>query len=156
MDKPSHLAPEYAAQFKDQSIVHAYQHRAPYPEETFEILQELMAPANPWILDLGCGPGDLARYMTTFAERVDAIDFSEGMIAQGRTLEGGERRRLTWIVGSAEESPLTGQYGLITAAESIHWMEWKTLFPRLRRALAPGAFLAIVEREDGNVPWPLR
>lgn len=150
--KPDHLGPQYAAQFQDAAIVAAYPTRPPYPAAVFERLRSLLvAPAIA--LDVGCGTGDIARRLAQLVERVDAVDISERMIAAGQRLPGGDASNLRWLVGAMENAPLTPPYGLIVAGESLHWMDWQTVLPRLRAALAPGARLVIVERVEGPMPW---
>jgi hypothetical protein len=72
------------------------------------------------------------------------------MIAQGKTLANGNHANLNWICSPAETAPINPYYGLITAASSLHWMDWDVLLPQLATALAPGAFLAIFD--DNLVP----
>ncbi len=150
--KPAHLRPEYAAQFQDAAIVAAYHTRPPYPAEVFDRLRSLLvAPAVG--LDVGCGTGDIARRLAPLVERVDAVDVSERMIATGQRLPGGDAPNLRWLLGALEEAPLSPPYGLIVAGESLHWMDWQVVMPRLRAALAPGARLVIVARGEGSEPW---
>ncbi len=151
--KPKHLGPVYAAQFQDAAIVAAYPMRPPYPAEVFEILAGLITVEPRVALDVGCGTGDLARRLAPLMARVDAVEVSSRMIARGKTLPGGEAPNLRWIVGTAEDAPLEPPYALITAGESLHWMDWPVVMPRLRDALAPGAYLAIVERGEESSPW---
>ena len=40
--KPRYLWSDYASQFMDHSVVYSYQHRPPYPSETFDILLGLI------------------------------------------------------------------------------------------------------------------
>jgi len=44
--KPTHLGPQYASQFRDNSVAGAYAARPPYPDEVFDILEALM-PGQP-------------------------------------------------------------------------------------------------------------
>lgn len=151
--KPKHWQPEYGAWFQDAGIVAAYPNRPPYPPETFVILTGLMAADAPRaVLDVGCGTGDLARRLAPLVERVDAVDLSAGMIARGKGLPGGTDPHIRWMRAAAEDAPLTPPYALITAGESIHWMAWDALMPRLAAALAPGGALAIVERNWEGPP----
>jgi SAM-dependent methyltransferase len=142
--KPAHLGPAYGAQFADRSVAAAYVHRPPYPTGVFDLLEELLGDEPRVVLDLGCGSGDLARPLAARVERVDAVDPSAAMLAAGR---------VRWIQATAEEVPLRAPYGLVTAAESLHWMEWSVVLPRVAEALAPGAVLAIVERGNEPLPW---
>ena len=144
--KPRHLAPEYGAQFRDRSVAAAYPHRQPYPAATFAALAELLGDAAGATLDVGCGTGDIARRLAPLVGRVDAVDASAAMIAQGRRQPGDDASNLRWIEGRVEEVPLAPPYGLITAGESLHWLDWETVFPRFAAALAPGGSLAIIGR----------
>jgi hypothetical protein len=74
------------------------------------------------------------------------------MIARGKGLPGGDDPRIRWLHAAAEDAPLAPPYSLITAGESIHWMAWDKLMPRLAAALASGGALAIVERNWEGPP----
>lgn len=147
--KPKHLGSEYAAQFKDRSIVEVYHYRPPYPSEVFEILSELVTDKPRTVLDTGCGTGDIARRLVDFVDRVDAVDFSVGMIEKGKRFPNGDHLNLNWICGPVEEVPLQPPYALITAGDSLHWMEWDIVFPRFKQVLTPKGYMAIVNRHFG-------
>ncbi len=151
--KPKGLSPEYGAQFGDAAIVAAYPSRPPYTEGVFSTLTDLIGNGPRTVLDLGCGTGDLARRLAPLVERVDAVDLSAGMIALGKTLPGGDVSNLRWIAGAAEDAPLAPPYGLVTAGESLHWMAWDVVLPRLRESLTPGGMLAVVERGEAPSLW---
>jgi SAM-dependent methyltransferase len=151
--KPAHLGPAYAAQFQDASVVAAYHLRPPYPAEVFAILADLLPPDCGAVLDAGCGTGEIARLLIERVARIDAVDLSPAMIAQGRQLPGGGHPRLRWICGPIEDAPLDPPYGLVTAASSIHWMAWDVVLPRFRDVLAPGGTLALVYQATRPVPW---
>ena len=153
--KPRGFGTEYAEIFQDRSVVEAYRFRPPYPPETFEILVSLLDPAAPsrTVLDAGCGTGFVARELAPLVDRVDAIDFSEAAIQEGRTLPGGDHRNLRWTAGSIEAALLDGPYALVTAAASLHWFEWSVALPRFREALPPGGLLAVVEEMPLRSPW---
>lgn len=153
MQKPAHLGPEYGAQFRDASVVDAYRFRPPYPAEVFEILGRLIGAGPRVVLDAGCGNGDLALGLLGIAERVDALDPSAAMLAAGRARPGGDDPRLRWIAGTMEDVPLDGPYALVTTGESLHWMDWPIVMRRFRELLAPGAWLAIVNRIELPNPW---
>ncbi len=152
LPKPVHLGPQYAAQFQDAAVVAAYPTRPPYPAAVFETLATLMVEPRV-ALDAGCGTGDIARRLAPYAQRVDAIDLSLRMVATGRSMTGGDAPNLLWQVAALEDAPLSGPYGLAVTGESLHWMDWERVMPRLRDALAPGASLVIVERVEEPSPW---
>lgn len=151
--KPTHLGLKYAEQFKDTSIAEVYHHRPPYADEAIQKLIDLITDEPRTILDVGCGTGDLARRLVSQVERVDAVDFSQAMLNKGKTLPGGDHPHLHWIYGRVEEVPLYPPYALITAGESLHWMEWQTVLPMFRRILTPHGYLAIVGRSNQRNPW---
>jgi SAM-dependent methyltransferase len=142
--KPAHLTTEVAEGFQDEQVAAVYHQRPPYPAEAIDLLLEL-ADGGP-VLDLGCGPGDLARRIAPHVERVDAVDFSAAMVARGKQLPGGDHPGLHWQVAPAETAELHGPYALATAGESLHWMDWDVVLPRL------GTTLALVERDWGGSP----
>ena len=155
IEKPAHLANTVAESFQDETVAAAYRYRPPYPDGIFAMLSSFLTTAPRAILDVGCGTGDLARPLASIAERVDAVDFSRAMLAQGRQLPGGQAPTLRWIHGRIEEAPLSPPYALVIAGESLHWLDWGVALPRLKAAMAPGAYLALVERATTPDPWSI-
>ena len=154
--KPNHLGPQYGAQFSDTSIVRAYRYRPPYPGEVYGFLSDLLPRGAATVLDAGCGTGDLALGMLVSIpeiERLDAIDLAAEMVAEGQRRTSGDDPRLTWQVAPIETASLNPPYALITAGESLHWMDWRVVLPRFREALTPGGVLAIVGRFQLPGPW---
>lgn len=154
--KPGHLGLKYAEQFKDKSIVDLYHHREPHVQEMVKKLAELITDEPSVILDVGCGTGDLTRLLVTGierVERVDAVDFSQNMIDKGKRLPSSDDPRLNWICGAVEEVALQPPYALIVAGDSVHWMEWDTVFPRFQRMLTPHGYFAMVSRGTSDNPW---
>ena len=156
--KPKHLAPKYGAQFGDKAVVAAYRHRPPYPAETFDILNELIIDEPRHVLDVGCGPGRVARYLVNMVDHIDAVDISDRMIAVGKSLPDGQHPNLKWHVGSAETTPLKPPYALITAGQSLHWLDWYTVMPRFHQMLTPNGVVAIVghhltAQDSSAMPW---
>jgi len=133
--------------FADRDVARLYRHRPPYPAGIFATLQRLLVEPRT-VLDAGAGTGALARELVRSVARVDAVDPSEAMIAEGRRLPHGDDPRLRWILGRAEDGPLDPPYGLITCGASLHWMDHDVVLPRFERMLAPGARVAIADMEN--------
>jgi SAM-dependent methyltransferase len=150
--KPTHLSGEYGAWFKDPLVVAAYPSRPAYPTALIQALADLVLDGTQVVLDVGCGTGDLARRLAPLVERVDAVDFSSAMIEHGRHLAGGDAANLRWILGAVEEVPLGAAYGLVTAGESLHWMDWEVVLPRFAEALTANGVLAIAGRSWDGPP----
>lgn len=155
IQRPTNLAPQMAETFKDSSVVAAYRYRPAYPPETFEILTGLITSKPRRVLDVGCGTGYIARSLVEYVEQVDAVDFSPSMIAQGKQLPGGNHPRLNWLCGKVEEIALEPPYALVTAGESLHWMDWQIVLPRFGKLLTAGGYLALIGHQTEPDPWSL-
>jgi len=151
--KPRHLEIQYANQYKEQSVVEAYQYRPPYPPETFEILTALISDQPRVVLDAGCGTGFIARNLIDFVDRIDAVDFSQAMIDKAISLPNGEHPSIKWIYGPMEQVPLHPPYALVAAGQSLHWMEWNVVLQRFSEILTPNGYLAIISLHPLNIPW---
>ncbi len=151
--KPEHLAPQYGAQFADRSVAAAYRARPPYPDEVFDCLARLLAPATGRVLELGSGSGDLTLGLAPRVTRLDAVEPARAMLEIARARAGAAHPNVTWIERPAEAFEPEERYALAVAAESLHWMEWSVLLPRIARWLEPAAPLAIVGRSFDGLPF---
>ena len=151
--RPEFWGEQHSERFTDPSIIAAYRYRPPYPEKLLAFLVSLITDEPRAVLDVGCGPGNIARLLLPYVARMDAVDVSPGMIALGRTLPDGDDPRLHWFVGRAEEAPLHPPYALVTAGASLHWMDWEVALPRFHDALTPHGQLAIVGVDEADEPW---
>ncbi|MBA3946772.1 MAG: methyltransferase domain-containing protein [Herpetosiphonaceae bacterium] len=151
--KPAYLGPHYAAAFQDQMVAQAYQYRRSCPPATFPLLAHLIHDEPRVVLDVGCGTGDIARNLVDLVDHIDAVDVSQAMIDQGKLLPRGDDPNIRWILGRAEDVPLVPPYALITAGQSLHWMDWEIVLPRFRDLLTPNGVLAIIRPEEAPRPW---
>ena len=83
------------------------------------------------------------RHLVDIADHVDAVDISAAMMEEGKHLPNGDSPKLTWKLGHAEEVTADTPYALMTAGDSLHWMDWEILLPHLRTMLSPHGSLAI-------------
>jgi SAM-dependent methyltransferase len=151
--RPSFLGPRYGSAFEGPTVVASYHTRPPYPEEVFALLAGLLAERPGPVLDLGCGTGNIARRLAGTVERVDALDVSPAMLDEARRLPDGDHPGLRWMLGRAEDAPLDPPYALVTAAASLHWMDWPVVLPRLHDALRPDGLLVIIMTDELPPPW---
>ncbi len=152
--RPRQYWDDYASRFKHRSLAELYDLRPPYPEETYQILLNLLGESQGKILDVGCGTGKIARALVNHVDSVDAVDFSQEMLRVGKSLVNGDHPNLGWINGPVETVELYPPYDMITAGASIHWMEWDVVFPRFKEVLTTDGHLVIIDgdRPVGS-PW---
>jgi SAM-dependent methyltransferase len=151
--KPKHLGPEYASAFQDKSLVEVYHLRPPYSPEVFDFLVSLIPGKPRAVLDAGCGTGNIARPLAPLVDRIDAVDCSERMIERGKRLPGGDRFNLRWLRGYVEDAPVNPPYALVTAGESLHWMDWEQALPRFHDVLTPKGYLSMIFHDPESPPW---
>jgi len=144
--KPAHLSGEYGAWFKDRLLAAAYPARPPYPDGVIRLLRKLIRDTSGVVLDVGCGTGELARRLSPYAERVDAVDFSEAMLELARRLPAGDAQSIRWTLGAVEDVALNGPYALVTAGECLHWMDLDLVMSRFAQVLTPNGTLAVIDR----------
>jgi SAM-dependent methyltransferase len=140
--------------FQAQLVVDNYRFRPPYPDQLFRTLIA-SAPQGSRLLDLGCGPGKIARHLSPFFEHIVAVDPSEAMLALAVSLENGDASNIAWVQGNAEDANLgSEQFELVVAANSIHWMEPDRLFGKLQKHVAEDHAIAVVSGDDAHdPPW---
>ncbi|MGR9077237.1 class I SAM-dependent methyltransferase [Rhizobium leguminosarum] len=140
--------------FSETDVVANYRYRPPYPDAVFRKLLAI-APRSEHLLDIGCGPGKIARPLAGAFTSVTAVDPSEHMVALGRSLPGGNVGNIRWIESFAEDFPTNGgPFDLTVAAASIHWMDHSRLFPYLLANAAPGHVMAVISGDEPfEPPW---
>ena len=151
--KPAHLGKEYGAQFQDRSVARAYPTRPPYPAGLFDVLARVITARPRDVLELGAGTGDLTIGLAQRFDRVEAVEPSQAMLELARARTDGVSN-VRWVAASAEDHPFGGPYAAVVAAESLHWMEWERVFPKIAAALAPeGKLVLVLVRTLERLPW---
>lgn len=96
------------------------------------------------LLDLGCGPGIVARALAPHFASVTAVDPSEGMIARARELTAEEPRGIAVRRASVEDLSFLGDgaVDLAVAGAAAHWFDFARAWPELARVVRGGGALA--------------
>jgi SAM-dependent methyltransferase len=100
--------------------------RLPYPQAMADaIASELRLDGSGRLLDVGCGPGNVALLLSSLFEAVIGIDPDRGMIEEAE--READRRGVAnaeWHVLRAEDLPAgLGRFRVATFAQSFHWMD---------------------------------
>jgi SAM-dependent methyltransferase len=136
------------ATFAEAEVARCYGARAPYAPELYDFLLGRVAGRRR-ALDLGCGPGKIARVLADRFERVVALDPSAAMLEAGREADAGRHANIEWVEATAEAYETEGGFDLVTAGASIHWPDHAVLFPKLADW---GATLAVMVAEPVRMP----
>jgi SAM-dependent methyltransferase len=121
-----------AAIFAAADVAASYHGRPPYAPALYEALLALV-PGRARALDLGAGPGKVARVLADHFAEVVALDRSAAMLAVGRAEDGGRHPNIAWVEARAEDYEDPSGFDLVTAGASIHWFDPAVLFPKLAR-----------------------
>ena len=102
------------------------------------------------VLDLGCGPGQLARAFAPYVREVVGVDPEPEMLRLAR--QDGPDNAL-WIEASSYDiGPHLGRFGLVTMGRSFHWMDRVDTLRRLDEIVAPEGAVVLFSDSHPDVP----
>ncbi len=122
--------------------------RLPYaPGLASAFARELGLDGRGRLLDVGCGPGTIARRLAPLFEAVVGLDPDPGMLAEAARLAAVEGvGRATWVRERAEALPAgLGVFRVITFGASFHWMDRPRVARAVRTMLTPGGAVVQVD-----------
>ncbi len=118
--------------------------RPGYPEQLYEDIITLsgIRPGGQ-ILEIGCGTGQATLPFAQRGYSILCLDIGPDLLAiAAQNLREYPRVRFENI--SFEEWPMRpGEYDLVIAATSFHWIPSETGYPKVAEALKPGGALAL-------------
>jgi len=123
-------------------------------------MRKLGVPATARVLDVGCGPGWLPRFLSKHfpAMRFYGLDISEPMIARAQAEPAGDgcNWRVRFLVGDGCRLPFgAGQFDLVVSAATLHHLDDPVaFFNEVGRVLAPQGHV-IISDLNRAVPRPL-
>ena len=121
--------------------------RPPYPEEVFQILvRRFHLDGKGALLDLGCGPGDLAIPLHKYFARVYAVDVDADMLQEGKEkAEHSGADNVEWIQDRAEEAAANcGQVRLVTIGKAFHWMDERAVLSAVYPHIEKGGGIVLL------------
>jgi ubiquinone/menaquinone biosynthesis C-methylase UbiE len=123
-------------------------HRAPYAQAAIDFaVERLGLIGESRLLDLGCGPGTLARRFAPRVAEVLAMDPQPAMLAEGRRLAAAEGlSNIAWLqAGSAELGGVEGTFRAAVMGQSFHWMDRDQALGDLWRLVEDGGGIALID-----------
>ena len=105
-----------------------------------------------WVLDLGCGTGQVAAVLSSRVGGVLAIDAEPDMLSGLRARLAAEHvGNVLPVLASDGDLPAISQllgarFGAVTVANALHWMDTDRVFGQARRLLRPGGALVIISQ----------
>jgi len=150
--RPRHLAAEYAAQFGDEEVASAYQHRPPYPSQTFALVEPLLGPRPRCVVELGAGTGDFTVGLAPRVDALVAVEPSRAMLERGQHRTAAGAPHVVWVSLAAEDYAFDRPCSAVVAAEAFHWLDWHRVLPRIADSLDTGGWLILVERRVAEPP----
>jgi SAM-dependent methyltransferase len=126
--------------------------RPPYPPRLIARVAALTGlQRGGRVLDLGCGPGQLALAFSGFAAEVLAVDPEPEMLRVARATAGGAPIR--FVQGSSNDlGPAFGRFQLAVMGRSFHWMDRADTLRRLDRLIEPGGAVALFGDTHPELP----
>ena len=111
------------------------------------VLEWLDAKAAEYILDLGCGDGQLTQRLAATGARVVGVDASPEMVAAAR------ERGVAADVGDAEALPYArNTFDAVFSNAALHWVrDQDAMMAEVRRVLKPGGRFVAEMGGHGNI-----
>lgn len=108
---------------------------------------------GPRVLDIGCGTGALLRALEGRIACGVGVDTSAQMIAQAAARSPGSvKLRFQTIDGPALPFA-TASFDLVTSFLSFRYLDWDPIMQEIRRVLAPGGHVMIVDMVERTLAW---
>lgn len=148
------VIPFDARRFKS-AAQHYLSGRPAYPARLTDMVARLCRlPAKGRVLDLGCGPGQLAMAFAPHAGSVLAVDPEPEMLAlcQQQAATHGFRHVEVRQGSSQDLDASFGQFDLVVIGRAFHWMDRIATLRQLDQLIAPGGAIVLFADRHPEVP----
>jgi SAM-dependent methyltransferase len=132
---------------------HYLQGRPPYaPVLMRRIVQICGLDGSGRLLDLGCGPGQIAFALARHVREAVGIDPEPAMLALARS-RAGLPANIRFIEGSSYDlRPALGRFQLVTIGRAFHWMNRADTLARLDPMVDAGGGVVLFDTDIPELP----
>ena len=133
---------------------HYLRGRPPYAEALVAtVAQVCRLDGSGALLDLGCGPGQLARAFRPHMGSALGIDPEPEMLALARRMTEAAGLEVAFQQGSsADLGPALAPLRLVTIGRAFHWMDRVETARQVERLLVPGGALVLFSTDHPAMP----
>lgn len=126
--------------------------RPPYPAELIRrVAESCTLRATDRVMDLGCGPGQLARAFAPLVQHVVGIDPEPEMLRVAAA-QSSNVANITWRRASSHDlSPDLGRFRLVCMGRSFHWMDRAETLRRLDTIIEPDGAVVLFRDDHPQV-----
>ena len=152
------VAADFEARRFQSAAAHYLAGRPPYPDALIARTAQLtgLTPEDR-LLDLGCGPAQLALAFAPFVGAVIAMDPEPEMLRLARAATSGAAN-IEVMEGRSEDldrPEVVARLGTLKAAmigRAFHWMDREATLDALDRLIAPGGAVVLISDEHPDIP----
>jgi SAM-dependent methyltransferase len=128
--------------------------RPPYAAAVIRRVAQLCGlDATHRLLDLGCGPGQLALAFAPLVGQVVGIDPEPEMLRVARHEAAAAGLRIDFRLGSSQDvGPDLGAFRLAVIGRAFHWMDRPDTLARLDRIIEPGGAVVLFGHGHPKIP----
>lgn len=145
-------AADFSTRRFQSAAAHYLAGRAPYPAALIEhVVQRLALQPVDRVLDLGCGPGQLAVALAPFVGQVLALDPEPEMLALAR-IQARERANVKVAAGRSDDlGPQLGRFRAVVIGRAFHWMDREETLRRLDHLIEPDGAVVLFGDERPTI-----
>lgn len=155
MTEPPHMqpAPDFADRRFQSAAAHYCSGRAPYPAALIARTAELLGlTPQDRLMDLGCGPAQLAVAFAPFAGHVLALDPEPAMLTLARKAAEGVPNIEVRQGRSEDLGPQLGTFRAALIGRAFHWMDRRETLRRFESLLPDEGAVVLFGDERPRVP----